>query len=49
MGRYLADSCHSRDFDFGVEVVLFGQLSEEEVDLVVISSLVVSIRLFDEG
>ncbi|TNN58866.1 hypothetical protein EYF80_030876 [Liparis tanakae] len=34
---YLADSCHPGHFDFGVEVVLFGHLGEEEVDFVVVS------------
>lgn len=46
---HLADSCHSGDFDFGVKVVLFGHLSEEEVDLVVVSCRVAVCRLLYEG
>ena len=46
---YLADSCHPGDLDFGVELVFFGYLSEEEVDFVVIASRVVVCRLFYEG
>lgn len=49
MTSYLADSCYPGDLDFGVEVVLFGHLSEEEVDFVVISRRVAVRRLLYEG
>lgn len=46
---YLTNPGNSGHFDFGVEVILFSHLSEEEVNFVIFTSRIVLLILLDEG
>lgn len=48
-GSYLTHSSHPGHFDLGVEVIFFGHLCKEEVDLVIFTCWVVLLILLDKG